>query len=187
MTDSDIERMDAGTREEAHETVEEEGDEEGAEPQQQLQELKERLKECEERADSSFERLQRLQADFANYKKRTAKETMDSVEYANEEIILSLLDVVDNFERALDSIQQNNDVSAVKKGIEMIFQQLWDMLKKEDVVPIEAVGKTFDPHLHETVARAKSDVASNTVVEELQRGYKYKSKVIRPCMVRVAE
>ena len=189
MTDSDIERMDAGTREDAHEVVEE-GEEAGAEPQQelqQLQELKERLEECEGRADSSFERLQRLQADFANYKKRTAKETMDSVEYANEEIILSLLNVVDNFERALDSIQQNNDAGAIKKGIEMIFQQLWDVLKKEDVVPIESVGKTFDPHLHETVDRVKSDVASNTVVEELQRGYKYKSKVIRPCMVRVAE
>lgn len=187
MTGSDIDRTDAGTREEVHEVVEEE---EGAEPQQelqQLQELKERLEECEERAGSSFERLQRLQADFANYKKRTAKETMDSIEYANEEIILALLDVVDNFERALDSIQQNNDADAIKKGIEMIFQQLWDVLKKEDIVPIESVGETFDPHLHETVARAKSDMESNTVVEELQRGYKYKSKVIRPCMVRVAE
>ncbi|HIE32204.1 MAG TPA: nucleotide exchange factor GrpE [Methanosarcinales archaeon] len=180
MTGSDIDRTDA----EAHEMIEGEGD---AELQQQLQELKERLEECEDRADSSFERLQRLQAEFENYKKRIAKETMETIEYANEEIILSLLEVLDNFERAIDSIQQENDVDAVKKGIEMIFQQLCNLLEREDVIPIEAVGKIFDPYLHETIAKVKSDVDSNTVVEELQRGYKYKSKVIRPCMVRVAE
>ena len=78
-------------------------------------------------------------------------------------------------------------MSAVKKGIELIFQQLWDVLEKEDVVLIEAVGETFDPHLHETVARVQNDVASDTIVEVLQRGYKYKSRVIRPCMVKVAE
>ncbi len=186
MTGLDIDCTDAGTREEAHdhEVIEEDAD---AEPQQELRQLKKSLEECEGRADSSFAQLQRLQADFANYKKRTAKETIDSIEYANEEIILSLLDVVDNFDRALDSVQQNNDVSAVKKGIEMIFQQLWDVLEKEDVVLIEAVGETFDPHLHETVARVQNDVASDTIVEVLQRGYKYKSRVIRPCMVKVAE
>lgn len=184
MIGTDIDREDAGTREEPHEAIEEDAD---AEPQQELQQLKESLKKCEERADSSFAQLQRLQADFANYKKRTAKETVDSIEYANEELILSLLDVVDNFDRALDSVQQNNDVSAVKKGIEMIFQQLWAVLEKEDVAHIEAVGETFDPHLHETVAKVQCDVASETVVEELQRGYRYKSKVIRPCMVKVAE
>ncbi len=186
MTGLDIDCTDAGTREEAHdhEVIEEDAD---AEPQQELRQLKKSLEECEGRADSSFAQLQRLQADFANYKKRTAKETIDSIEYANEEIILSLLDVVDNFDRALDSVQQNNDVSAVKKGIEMIFQQLWDVLEKEDVVLVEAVGETFDPHLHETVARVQNDVASDTIVEVLQRGYKYKSRVIRPCMVKVAE
>ncbi|MEA1906471.1 MAG: nucleotide exchange factor GrpE [Euryarchaeota archaeon] len=170
MTGSDIDRTDAETHEDAHEAIKEDAD---AKPQQELQQL--------------TERLQRLQADFANYKKRTAKETIDSIEYANEELILSLLEVIDNFDRALDSVQQNNDVNAVKKGIEMIFQQLWAVLEKEDVVHIEAVGETFDPHLHETVAKVQSDVASDTIVEELQRGYKYKSKVIRPCMVKVAE
>ncbi len=66
--------------------------------------------------------MQRLQADFANYKKRTAKETVESIEYANESLILSILDVVDNLERALDSIQQDNDVDYIKKGIEMILR-----------------------------------------------------------------
>ncbi|MEA1908662.1 MAG: nucleotide exchange factor GrpE [Euryarchaeota archaeon] len=184
MIGTDIDHKDAGTREEAHDVIEEDAD---AKTQQELQQLTESLEKCEERANSSFAQLQRLQADFANYKKRTAKETVDSIEYANEELILSLLDVVDNFDRALDSVQQNNDVNAVKTGIEMIFQQLWAVLEKEDVVHIVAVGETFDPHIHETVAKVQSDVASDTVVEELQRGYKYKSKVIRPCMVKVAE
>ncbi len=184
MIGTDIDHTDAVTREDAREVIGEDAD---AKPQQELQQLTESLEKCEERADSCFAQLQRLQADFANYKKRTAKETVDSIGYANEELIISLLDVVDNFDRALDSVQQNNDVSAVKKGIEMIFQQLWAVLEKEDVVPIESVGETFDPRMHETVAKVQSDVASDTIVEELQRGYKYKLKVIRPCMVKVAE
>ena len=152
-----------------------------------LQALKERLTECEERADSHFDRLQRLQADFANYKKRTAKETVESIEYANESLILSILDVVDNLERALNSIQQDHDVDHIKKGIEMILRQSYDVLEKEEVFPIESVGTAFDPYLHETIARVKCDSESGIIVEELQRGYRFKSKVIRPCMVKVAE
>jgi len=152
-----------------------------------LQALKERLTECEERADSHFDRLQRLQADFANYKKRTAKETVESIEYANESLILSILDVVDNLERALNSIQQDHDVDHIKKGIEMILRQSYDVLEKEEVFPIESVGEIFDPYLHETIARVKCDSESGIIVEELQRGYRFKSKVIRPCMAKVAE
>lgn len=152
-----------------------------------LQALKERLTECEEKADSHFDRLQRLQADFANYKKRTAKEAVESIEYANESLILSILEVVDNLERALNSIQQDNDVDHVKKGIEMILRQSYDVLEKEEVFPIESVGEIFDPYIHETIARVKCDSESGIIIEELQRGYKFKSKVIRPCMVKVAE
>jgi len=178
MTDSEIEETGASEVEEA------EGADAGAES---LQALKERLTECEERADSHFDRLQRLQADFANYKKRTAKETVESIEYANESLILSILDVADNLERALDSIQQDHDVDHIRKGIEMILRQFHDVLRKEEVSPIESVGETFDPYLHETIARVKCDSESGIIVEELQRGYRFKSKVIRPCMVKVAE
>ena len=177
MTDSDIKESEPEPSGEAEEKAGEES----------LQQLKEQLRECEERANSYFERLQRLQADFANYKKRTAKETMESIEYANETLIISLLDVIDNLERALDSIQQNNDVDTIRKGIEMTLQQFRDLLEKENVSPIDALGQTFDPRLHETIASVKSDAESGTVVAELQRGYKLKSKVIRPSMVKVAE
>jgi molecular chaperone GrpE len=152
-----------------------------------LQALKERLTDCEERADSHFDRLQRLHADFANYKKRTAKETAESIEYANESLILSILDVADNLERALDSAQQDHDADHIRKGLKMILRQFYDILEKEEVFPIEAVGEMFDPHLHETIARVKCDSESGTIVEELQRGYRFKSKMIRPCMVKVAE
>ena len=152
-----------------------------------LQVLKERLTECEERANSRFDRLQRLQADFANYKKRTAKEAVESVEYANESLILSILDVADNLERALDHIRQDHDVDHIRKGIEMTLRQFYDLLEKEEVFPIESVGEAFDPHLHETIARVKCDSESGIIVEEMQRGYRFKSKVIRPCMVKVAE
>ena len=178
MTDSEIEESSALEVDAA----------EGADADaESLQALKERLTECEERADSHFDRLQRLQADFANYKKRTAKETVESIEYANESLILSILSVVDNLERALDSIQQDNDVDHIKKGIEMILRQFYDVLEKEEVVPIESVGEAFDPYLHETIVRVKCDSESGIIVEELQRGYRFKSKVIRPCMVKVAE
>lgn len=152
-----------------------------------LQALKERLTECEEKAASHFDRLQRLHADFANYKKRTAKETAESIEYANESLILSILDVADNLERALDSAQQDHDADHIRKGLKMILRQFYDVLEKEEVSPIEAVGEMFDPYLHETIARVKCDSESGTIVEELQRGYRFKSKVIRPCMVKVAE
>ena len=152
-----------------------------------LQALKDRLMECEERANSHFDRLQRLHADFANYKKRTAKETAESVEYANESLILSILEVVDNLERALGSVQQDPDADHIKKGIEMILRQFHDVLEKEEVFPIESVGEVFDPYLHETIALVKCDSESGIIVEELQRGYRFKSKVIRPCMAKVAE
>ena len=177
-TDSEIEELDASEVDTA----------EGADADaESFQALKERLTECEKRADSHFDRLQRLQADFANYKKRTAKEMVESIEYANESLILSILDVVDNLERALDSIQPDHDADHIKKGIEMILRQFQDVLEKEEVFPIESVGKEFDPYLHETIARVKCDSESGIIVEELQRGYRFKSKVIRPCMVKVAE
>ena len=97
------------------------------------------------------------------------------------------VDVIDNLERALGSIQQDHDADHIKKGIEMILRQSHDVLKKEEVFPIESVGEIFDPHLHETIARVKCDSESGIIVEELQRGYRFKSKVIRACMVKVAE
>ena len=178
MTDSEID----GECEVAEPDTEDAG-----EAEEPLKELKDQLKECEERAESYLDRLQRLQADFANYKKRNAKETMESIEYAKEDIILSLLDVVDNFDRALESIQPDNDVDTTKKGIEMILRQFRDVLEKEGVSLIDADGQTFDPHLHETIARVACSEESGTVVEVMQRGYKLKSKVIRPSMVKVAE
>jgi len=181
MTDSEIEESeDSG----ALEVDAAEGADEDAES---LQALKERLTECEEKADSHFDRLQRLQADFANYKKRTAKETVESIEYANESLILSILDVADNLERALNSVQQDHDADHITKGLKMILRQFHDVLEKEEVFPIESVGEAFDPYLHETIARVKCDSESGVIVEELQRGYRFKSKVIRPCMVKVAE
>ena len=161
---------------------------EEAAPEDPLQELKDKLEECEERAAANFDRFQRLQADFANYKKRTAKETIESIEYANEGIILSLLDVIDNLERALESTKMEGDVDATRKGIEMILRQFYDLLEKEGVTRIDAeVNQMFDPHLHETIARVACDSESGTIVEVLQCGYKLKSKVIRPSMVKAAE
>ncbi len=161
---------------------------EEAAPEDSLQELKDKLKECEERANSNFDRFQRSQADFSNYKKRTAKETIESIEYANEGIILSLLDLIDNLERALESTRTEGDVDATRKGIEMILRQSYDLLEKEDVTRIDAeVNQMFDPHLHETIARVACDAESGTIVEVLQCGYKLKSRVIRPSMVKAAE
>ena len=130
------------------------------------------------------EQLQRLQAEFINYKNRIEKEKAGFADYNTAEFVLKLLPILDNFEIALNSCDKNNPVS---KGMEMIYAQLLDLLTKEGLRRIEALNKPFDAELHEAVLSEKSDKPENTVIEELQRGYIFKEKVIRHTKVKVAK
>src|SRR3954471_19394238 len=135
--------------------------------------------------DSLVDRLARAQAEFDNARKRAAKEQQDFRDFAMADAIKSLLPVVDNFERALQSKSEAGDF---RSGVELIYKQLRDVLTKLGVQPIAAKGEPFDPHVHEAIEMVETpDAADHEVLEEWQRGYKYKDRLLRPAMVRVAK
>jgi molecular chaperone GrpE len=135
--------------------------------------------------DSLLDRLARAQAEFENARRRAAREQQDFRDYAAVDVIKSLLPVVDSFERALGAKSGPADF---RGGIELIYKQLQDALAKLGVRPIPAVGEPFDPHYHEAIEMVETtDAADHEVLEELQRGYKFKDRLLRPAMVKVAK
>ncbi len=126
-------------------------------------------------------------AEFQNYKKRVAKEKSDIHSYANEKIVTELLEVLDNFERAL-ATDNSTDVEGYAQGMKLIFDQLLGVLTKSGLVEVKALGEEFDPNMHNAVMTADSeDYDSNKVCSVLQKGYTLNGKVIRPSMVTVAK
>ncbi|MFC1787150.1 nucleotide exchange factor GrpE [Halobacteriota archaeon] len=159
-------------------------------PKKELEEgikvLKKELKDKITLAEGYLERLQYLQADFENYKKNSLKERDEFSKYVNEKLIVKLLDVVDNLERALGSAENSESVEPLIEGLKMILKQLQDILKWEGVDTIKAVGERFDPYKHEAVMGVTTGKhPENAVVEELRKGYSLKSKVVRPALVKV--
>lgn len=148
-----------------------------------IQELQKEIHEQEEKAEDYLVMLQRLQAEFENYKKRAERERAEYTEQANAQLILGLLPVLDNFERALNT--ESSDVDSFKKGMEMIFSQLSAILEKGGLSPIKAVGEPFDPYYHEAVLTAHGDHDEDTVIEEFEKGYLFRNKVLRPSKVKV--
>src|SRR5579872_22733 len=142
------------------------------------------LQKLKAERDSLLDRLARAQAEFENARRRAAKEQQDFRDFASVEVIKSLLPVIDNFERAL---QSKSDAAEFRSGIELIYKQLQDVLVKLGVRPIAAKGEQFDPHVHEAIEMVEtSDANDHEVLEEWQRGYKYKDRLVRPAMVKVA-
>ena len=131
-------------------------------------------------------RYLRLAADFQNYKKRVEKEKSDIYAFANEKIVVELLDVIDNFERALEHSKDNSEGFA--EGMNMIFKQFRGVLEKNGVEEMSAIGESFDPNFHHAVLTENSvEYESGKVTMVLQKGYMLNKKVIRPAMVKVAE
>ena len=140
--------------------------------------------EAEENGDAKY---LRLMAEFQNYKKRVAKEKSDIHSYANEKIVTELLEVLDNFERAL-ATDNSTDVEGYSQGMKLIFDQLLGVLTKSGLVEVKALGEEFDPNMHNAVMTADSEeYDSNKVCSVLQKGYTLNGKVIRPSMVTVAK
>jgi len=134
--------------------------------------------------DSLLDRLARAQAEFDNARKRASKEQQDFRDYATVDTIKSLLPVIDSFERAL---QVKSEGAEFRSGIELIYKQLQDALAKLGVRAVPAIGEPFDPHYHEAIEMVETDsVPDHEVLEELQRGYKFKDRLLRPAMVKVA-
>ena len=128
----------------------------------------------------------RMTADFQNFKKRAEKEKSDIYQFANEKLIVDLLPTIDNLERAIKSNKDEGANESFTQGIEMILQQFLDVLTKNDVKEIDAIGQKFDPNYHHAVLQEENDeYESETVVDQFQKGYTVNDKVIRPCMVKV--
>ena len=155
--------------------------------EEELSNTKKIVQEKDNLSREYLKHLERLQADFDNYKKRQEKKQREFIEFANERLINNLLSVIDNLERALDSTKNEKDTRAIKEGINNTLKDFRNILKKEGVKPIQSIGHRFDPYKHEAVMRIDTDKYSeDTVIEEFQKGYYIKSKVLRPAMVKVA-
>ncbi|ANS77208.1 molecular chaperone GrpE [Paenibacillus yonginensis] len=134
------------------------------------------------------QRLLRVQADYDNFRRRTQKEKEELAKYASSKLISELLPVFDNFERALAAgVSEQNDPSSFVKGVEMIFRQFEGVLKAEGLTIMETVGQPFNPEYHQAIMTVEVDeYEEGIVVEELQKGYMLKDKVLRPAMVKVS-
>ncbi len=142
------------------------------------------LQKLKAERDSLLDRLARAQAEFENARRRASKEQQDFRDYATMDTVKSLLPVIDSFDRAL---QVKSEPGDFRSGVELIYKQLQDALAKLGVRPIPAKGEPFDPHVHEAIEMVEtSDAADHEVLEELQRGYKLKDRLLRPAMVKVA-
>ncbi|MCT4661557.1 MAG: nucleotide exchange factor GrpE [Tissierellales bacterium] len=170
------------------ETLEAEETEEQVEEEKTDKEQEKKEVEASPEEESFKERLVRLQADFANFKKRTEREKSDIYKYAAEGVMEDLLPTLDNFERALTAAETESDSEdGFCEGMKLIYTSFVETLQKHGLKEIEAEGASFDPQKHHAVMQAEVEgVEADTVVEVFQKGYSVKDKVIRPSMVKVA-
>ena len=137
--------------------------------------------------DDFYDRLLRKTAEFENYRKRVDRERRESAQYAAGDLLEALLPIVDDFERALQA-DAGPDAEAYRLGVELIYKHLQDLLARRGVTPIDVVGQTFDPHVHQAITYESSPGrAEGEVIEEVRRGYKLGDRLLRPAMVKVAK
>ena len=130
------------------------------------------------------DRLLRLHAEFDNFRRRAERERSDFFQYAAMELVRSILPVVDDFERAMRTETADLEYA---KGVELIYQGLWEALRKMGLEPIETAGRLFDPSLHQAVQRVETaDSEDQAILSEFQRGYNFRGRLLRPAMVQVA-
>ena len=169
------------------ETVEEEATEETTEKKKKLFERKPKVDPRDEKIAELTDRVTRQMAEFDNFRKRTEREKSAMYEIGAKAIVEKLLPVVDNFERGFSTVAEEDKDDAFVKGMEMVYKQMMTMLESVDVKPIEAVGKEFNPDLHNAVMHVEDEtVGENIVVDEFQKGYTYRDSVVRYSMVKVA-
>ena len=190
--------FEAADAQETEETVSEETQEAAEETAQEEQESPSAEKEAEEEAKPQGaaaekiaaleDRVKRQMAEFDNFRKRTEREKEQRFSMGERNVIEKILPVVDNFERGLQAVPENEKGGALASGMEMIYKQLMKQLEDLGVKPIEALGKEFDPNFHNAVMQVQSEeYESGIVAQEFQKGYLYHDSVIRHSMVGVAE
>ena len=131
--------------------------------------------------------VMRRQAEFENFRKRAQREQMEFAEYAGMEAVKALLPSLDDFERALKNAPAARRSGEIMKGVELIYQRLLESLKKLGLEPIETANQKFDPHSHHAVEMVENEeVEDHTILDEYQRGYNFKGRLLRPAMVKVS-
>lgn len=148
------------------------------------------LDELRKQSEENYQRFLRTQADFENFRRRTRQEKEELSKYASMQLIEKLLPVIDNFERALlatKGANEDNSAEAFIKGVDMIFRQIEQMLEQEGLKPMETIGRPFNPEFHQAIMQVESkEYEEGIVVEEVQKGYMLKDKILRPAMVKVS-
>ena len=156
-------------------------------PQDASEALVAEIAELRHERDELRDQLLRKAADFDNYRKRVERDRREMVELAAQDLLSELLPVIDDFERALEA-DVAPGAESYRDGVELIYKQLQDLLKKRSVTPIEAVGTDFDPHVHQAVVHEDSTThRDGEVIAELRRGYRLGDRLLRPAMVKVAK
>lgn len=151
-----------------------------------VHELEKQLESVRKEKEELYDRLLRKHADFENLRKRLEKEKKEFHQFALSDIMGELIFILDNFERAISHSDEAGNPE-YRKGVELIYRQLKDLLEKRGLRAIESEGKKFDPNFHEAVAREeRNDLEEGTILEELQRGYFFHNRLLRPAMVKVS-
>lgn len=154
---------------------------------QQLDQYQVLVQQLKKQADENYELMLRARADLENSRRRFRKEKEDALKYAPVPLLESLLPVLDNFERALEAADQSQNHHGLQEGVEMVYRQFLGVLSQAGLSLIEAEGKAFDPHQHNAVMLVPVEgVEPGIVVEEVQSGYRYLDRVIRPSMVKIS-
>ena len=149
--------------------------------------LEEALKAEQAKSKDYLNQLKYLQADFDNYRKRIVREFQEVSQRSNEKLIASVLNVVDDLERAIETGKKIDSTGALLEGVEMVYKNLYAILEREGLTRIEAVGKPFDPNMHEILAKVPTDTHEDgIVIEEARKGFMFKGKVMRPSVVMIA-
>jgi molecular chaperone GrpE len=158
----------------------------GLESSERSDELARELEQVKTEKAEIYDKLLRKAADFDNYRKRTEKEKRENQQYALADFMSELILILDNFERAFAHSDEESNPE-YQKGVELIYRQLRDLMEKKGLRPMLSEGKPFDPNIHEAIAREeRDDLPDNTVLEELQKGYFFRDKLLRPALVKVS-
>jgi molecular chaperone GrpE len=155
------------------------------EPEARLAELEPLLAEAEAKRDEYLDDLKRLAADFENFRRRAARDQESLVERAHERLVMQLLPVLDDLERALEAASAHEN-ARLEEGVRLVERQLREILAKEGLVEIETDG-FFDPHLHEALLTQPSDAEEGAILQVLQRGYRLGDRVVRPARVAISQ
>ena len=189
----DIKHTEQNTNTENDETVS--GNNEEKDIQNNVKDLEEelnksqnKLEQIEKELQDYKDRLLRKAAEFENFKRRTENDQLNLIKYSAESFIIKILPIVDDFERSLLHLENAKDIDAIKQGVQLVYDKLIKILNDQGVTKIDALGKPFDVQFHEAMMQRKEkDAAPHTVLDEIEKGYLYKDRVIRHAKVIVSE